>query len=137
MNQAAGDFYCGMNGPDAVAGVRPRCIERYWKIIARLDELMLERSSAPLYTDDLAHRIGVSPRTLQTAVSAVVGLSLHRYIRLMRLWSAHRHLQSGSRSVKHAALGNGFAHMGDFARLYKHVFGENPSQTFETRTTYR
>jgi len=120
-------------GPDEVVRPLGPCIDRCWEIIARLDELMLERPSAPLYSNDLARRIGISPRTLQSAVRVVFGLSLHRYIRLTRLWSAHRFLQSGCRSVKDAALRNGFSHFGDFARLYKEVFGEAPSETLSAR----
>lgn len=84
---------------------------------------------APLYSRDLARRIGTSPRTLQTAVQAVFGISLHRYVCLRRLLSAHCRLQGGCRSVKDAALGNGFSHMGDFSRLYKGIFGKTPSET--------
>jgi AraC family ethanolamine operon transcriptional activator len=97
---------------------------------------MSELPTSPLYTGDLASRIGTSPRTLQTAVQAIYGVSLHRYIRLMRLWSAHCQLQSGCPSVKAAALANGFSHMGDFSRSYKSTFGETPSVTLEqTRRT--
>ncbi len=94
---------------------------------------MLEQPSAPLCSNDLSRRIGISPRTLQLAVRVVFGLSLHGYIRLTRLRSARRLLQSGCRSVKDAALRNGFSHFGDFARLYKEVFGETPSDTFSAR----
>ena len=131
MDYAAGDFYRSMRGSEAIASGSPPCIDRYWKIVTRLNDLIRELPTTPLYTSDLASRIGTSPRTLQTAVQAVFGVSLHRYVRLTRLWSAHCQLQSGCQSVKAAALENGFWHMGDFSRLYKRTFGETPSATLE------
>ena len=131
VDYAAGEFSRSMHGSEAIASGSPPCIDRYWKIVARLNDLIREFPTAPLYTSDLASRIGTSPRTLQTAVQAVFGVSLHRYVRLTRLWSAHCRLQSGCRSVKAAALENGFWHMGDFSRLYKRTFGETPSVTLE------
>jgi transcriptional regulator GlxA family with amidase domain len=131
VDYAAGDFSRSMHGSEAVARGSPPCVDRHWKIVARLNDLMRELPTAPLYTSDLASRIGTSPRTLQTAVQAVYGVSLHRYVRLMRLWSAHCQLQRGCPSVKAAALANGFWHMGDFSRFYKSTFGETPSVTLE------
>lgn len=119
----------GANSSLAPAYGRSRSVGRYCEIVARLDEVLRERPMAPLYSHDLARWIGTSPRTLQTALQAIYGVSLHRYVRLMRLWTAPCQLQSGCRSVKDAALGNGFAHMGDFSHLYKTTFGETPSET--------
>jgi transcriptional regulator GlxA family with amidase domain len=104
-------------------------VTRYSKIVSHLNELIAERPMAPLYTIDLACRMGISTRTLQAAVKVVIGVSLHRYVRLVRLLSVRYQLQNGCRSVKAAALGNGFWHLGEFSRVYKNTFGEKPSQT--------
>jgi transcriptional regulator GlxA family with amidase domain len=87
--------------------------------------------SKALYSDDLASALGVSVRTLQTAAHAVHGVSLHHYLRLKRLWSARIQLMvgGGGMSVKAAALGNGFWHLGEFSRGYRLAFGETPSET--------
>lgn len=105
--------------------------DKHRKLIARLDELVAIFGSRPLYSDDLAAALGVSARTLQTATHAVHGVSLHHYLRLKRLWSVRVQLMIGGNglTVKAAALGNGFWHMGDFSRGYRLAFGETPSET--------
>jgi AraC-like DNA-binding protein len=105
--------------------------DKHRKLIARLDEVMATFGSRPLYSDDLATMLGVSVRTLQTATHAVHGVSLHHYLRLKRLWATRIQLMTGSAgvSVKAAALGNGFWHLGDFSRGYRLAFGETPSET--------
>jgi len=67
-------LYRSMRGPDAVARGNPPSSDRYWKIIARLNELMRALPTSPLYTVDLARRIGTSPRTLQTAAKRTQGM---------------------------------------------------------------
>ena len=97
----------------------------------RLDEFMREHPTLPLLSEDLALRLGASVRTLQTATQAVHGVSLHRYLRLNRLWLVRRQLMKGlpGTTVKTAANSNGFWHMGEFSQSYKAVFGEVPSAT--------
>lgn len=105
--------------------------EKHRKLIARLDELVATLGCQPLYSEDLAVALDVSVRTLQTATHAVHGVSLHHYLRLKRLWATRIQLTTGrpGLSVKAAALGNGFWHLGDFARGYRLAFGETPSET--------
>ncbi|MCK1654619.1 AraC family transcriptional regulator [Bradyrhizobium sp. 149] len=104
---------------------------KHRKLVARLDEMVVWSGSKALYSDDLASALGVSVRTLQTATHAVHGMSLHHYLRLKRLWSTRIQLMVGGdgMSVKAAALGNGFWHLGDFSRGYRLAFGETPSET--------
>jgi len=83
----------------------------------------------PIYSGDLARQIGVSVRTMHDAVKRYSGMSLHRYLRLRRLWLVHKHLMEGSQSVKACALAFGFWHLGDFSRSYRSQFGETPSDT--------
>lgn len=108
---------------------------KHQRLLARLDELARESPTIQLYSDDLARKLDVSVRTLQTAVKAVHGVSLHQYLKLRRLWSAHCRLSAGPTglSVKAAALANGFWHMGDFSRDYRATFGELPSETLARR----
>ena len=105
--------------------------EKHRKLIARLDELVATLGCQPLYSEDLAVALDVSVRTLQTATHAVHGVSLHHYLRLKRLWATRIQLTTGrpGLSVKAAALGNGFWHLGDFSRGYRLAFGETPSET--------
>jgi AraC-like DNA-binding protein len=121
----------GVLGREDATRSRPRSLEHYRKIVARLDELVTEATSAPLYSDDLAASLGVSVRTLQTATRAAEGMALHQYLRLKRLWLARCRLTSGlpGLSVKDAALLNGFWHLGEFSQSYKAAFGELASET--------
>ena len=110
---------------------RAGSFDKHRKLIAQLDEIAATFGSRPLYSEDLAAALNISVRTLQTATHAVHGVSLHHYLRLKRLWSTRMQLMSGfsGLSVKAAALGNGFWHLGDFSRGYRVAFGEMPSET--------
>lgn len=104
--------------------------ERYTAIVAELDALVRALPpSRPLYSNELAEQIGTSVRTLHSASLFVAGMSLHTYLRLKRLSQVRLQLSTGALSVKAAALGNGFWHLGDFSRVYRRAFGELPSQT--------
>ncbi|WP_247424661.1 helix-turn-helix domain-containing protein [Bradyrhizobium sp. 139] len=115
----------------AHAPPRPASFDKHRKLIAHLDEVIALFGSKPLYSDDLAAALGVSVRTLQAATHAVHGVSLHHYLRLKRLWSVRVQLMTGGDglTVKAAALGNGFWHLGDFAKSYRLGFRETPSET--------
>ena len=110
---------------------RPGSFDKYRKLIEQLDEVVELFGSKPLYSDDLATTLGVSARTLQIATQAVHGISLHHYLRLKRMWAVRVQLMTASSglTVKAAALGNGFWHLGDFSTGYKRAFGEAPSET--------
>ena len=87
------------------------------------------RLGRPIYSEELANRVGVSIRTLHNAVQRYRGMSLHQYLRFRRLWLVRQRLLAGSASVKVAALTFGFWHLGDFSRSYRSLFGELPSDT--------
>ncbi|MBR0832145.1 helix-turn-helix domain-containing protein [Bradyrhizobium manausense] len=117
--------------PTGARTARPRSFDKHRKLIAQLDEIVELFGSKPLYSDDLATALGVSARTLQIATQAVHGVSLHHYLRLKRMWAVRVQLMTGGSglTVKAAAIGNGFWHLGDFAMSYRRAFGETPSET--------
>lgn len=103
---------------------------RHTRLVNRLDEIMDAHPEAPYYTEALARQCGASPRTLHTAVTAVRGMSLHRYVRIRRLWRVRRQLASMPQAlVRDIAIANGFWHLGEFAGAYRGLFGETPSAT--------
>lgn len=106
-------------------------LSHYIALVHKLDELLSFNPSSTLYSADIASQFGVSVRTLHNAVVTVRGMSLHRYVRLKRLWSVRQQLVQGSSAVviKAIALANGFWHMGEFSSLYRNTFGETPQQT--------
>jgi AraC family ethanolamine operon transcriptional activator len=104
---------------------------RYVAIVERIDGLLAERWMQPISNEEVAREIGLTSRTLHQAVRRIRGMSLHRYLRLRRLWSVRRQLVASSdqASVGLVALANGFRHMGEFAAAYRAAFGELPSDT--------
>jgi AraC-like DNA-binding protein len=102
---------------------------RQFKIFQDILELLASNIGSPIYSGELAKQLGVSVRTIHEAVLRYKGMSLHRYLRLRRLWLVRRRLLAGAVSVKASALAFGFWHMGDFSRSYRLQFGETPSQT--------
>lgn len=98
-----------------------------FKIFRDIEEALAGHVGDVIYSEDLAARIGVSVRTMHDAVQRYRGMSLHRYLRLRRLWLVRRRLIAGADSVKAAALAYGFWHLGDFSHSYRE--GEAPSET--------
>ena len=104
---------------------------RQFKIFQDLRAILAANISSPLYSGDIANQLGVSVRTVHDTVLRYRGMSLHRYLRLRRLWLVRKQLLSGSSSVKASALALGFWHMGDFSHSYRQQFGESASETLE------
>lgn len=111
---------------------RPRSsLTQYLALVRRLDEFLSQNASQTLYSADVARELGVSVRTLHNAVVAIRGMSMHRYVRLRRLWNVRQQLVQGSSTavIRAIALANGFWHMGEFGSLYRTTFGETPQET--------
>lgn len=104
---------------------------RLFKLFQEISALLSSSPGLPVYSEDLAKKVGVSVRTLHDVVQRHRGMSLHRYLRLWRLWQVRKQLLAGSGSVKAVALAFGFWHLSDFSRSYRQQFGEPPSQTLE------
>jgi len=102
---------------------------RHFKIFRDIEEALSAHLGDVIYSEELAAHIGVSVRTMHDAVRRYRGMSLHRYLRLRRLWLVRRRLIAGADSVKAAALAYGFWHLSDFAQAYREQFGEVPSET--------
>ncbi|MCP3374886.1 AraC family transcriptional regulator [Bradyrhizobium cajani] len=104
---------------------------RNFKIFQDIRALLSDDLSQPIYSDEIAGKLGLSVRTMHDVVRRYRGMSLHRYLRLRRLWLVRRRLLAGADSVKAVALAFGFWHLSDFSRSYRDQFGETPSQTLE------
>jgi AraC-like DNA-binding protein len=100
-----------------------------FKIFRDAEAAIAEHYDSPIYSGDVARQIGVSVRTLHDAILQFRGMSLHRYLRLRRLWLVRQRLLAGTHSVKAAALAFGFWHLSDFSHNYFLQFGETPSAT--------
>lgn len=108
-------------------------LSQYLLLVRKLDEFLKDNAAKAVHSADLAREFGVSVRTLNNAVVAIRGLSMHRYTRLRRLWNVRQQLVQGpsAETLKAVALANGFWHMGEFRTLYRDLFGETPQQTLE------
>ena len=102
---------------------------RQFKVFRDVETLLAGDIAYPLYSGELARRVGVSVRTMHDAITRYRGMSLHRYLRLRRLWLVRKRLIEGSQSVKACALAFGFWHLSDFSKSYRLQFGETPSET--------
>jgi AraC family ethanolamine operon transcriptional activator len=82
--------------------------------------------------EDLVIATKVSERTLRSIFCEVFGMPPLRYLRLRRLHQSRKSLSNVSSpetTVAAIAAKYGFWDFGRFARDYRHVFGELPSQT--------
>jgi AraC family ethanolamine operon transcriptional activator len=102
---------------------------RQFRIFQRVRAVLAESLARPIYSAELALQVGVSVRSMHDAIMRYRGMSLHRYLRLRRLWLVRRRLLAGAESVKAIALAFGFWHLGDFSGSYRLQFGEAPSET--------
>jgi AraC-like DNA-binding protein len=99
-----------------------------FKIFRDIQAALSGDVARPIYSRELARQVGVSVRTMHDAVQRYRGMSLHRYLRLRRLWLVRQRLLAGTPSVKACALACGFWHLSDFSRSYRSQFGESPSE---------
>jgi AraC-like DNA-binding protein len=102
---------------------------RQFKVFRDVREALSGDVGHPIYSSDLAKQLGVSVRAMHNAIQRYLGMSLHRYLRLRRLWLVRQRLVAGTHSVKACALACGFWHLSDFSRSYRSQFGESPSET--------
>jgi AraC-like DNA-binding protein len=103
---------------------------RQFRIFQDIRAVLTGSLTAAIYSEELAQQVGVSVRSMHDAILRYRGMSLHRYLRLRRLWLVRRRLLEGTaESVKACALAFGFWHLGDFSASYRLQFGEAPSET--------
>ncbi len=91
-------------------------------------------ADTPLRVADLCAVARVSERTLQNLFKRELGMTPKTYLCGQRLYGAHRALRTAQASgcrVMDVANAWGFWHMGQFARDYRKLFGELPSDTLK------
>jgi AraC-like DNA-binding protein len=89
------------------------------------------REGTALRAADLARAAGVSIRTVYRASHRHLGGPPMARLRLTRLQQVRRRLLAPApgETVTSAAMEWGFFHLGRFSALYRHQFGEPPSET--------
>ena len=106
------------------------------RLIHQIDSRLASNPSETIYSKALARELGVSVRSLHSATMSIRGMSLHRYLKVRRLWLVRLRLLSAEpgAKIKSFALAHGFWHLGDFSKDYQKFFGELPSQTLAARS---
>jgi len=97
-------------------------------LVDRARQLVAGRLDNPPTVGELCSLLGVSRRTLQSCFQATWGMGPLAWLNTLRLNAVRRHLKTAA-SVTEAATRFGFWHFGHFARDYRVLFGETPSQT--------
>ncbi|RQS65964.1 helix-turn-helix domain-containing protein [Burkholderia sp. Bp8963] len=104
----------------------------YSDIVRRCEKHLRERPEEPVTVLELCRALRCSRRTLQTSFQRVADVTPVGYLRTIRLNAVRRLLRTTSAQqlgVGEAAASWGFTHLGYFAREYRDLFGELPSQT--------
>ena len=83
----------------------------------------------PLAIAEVARRVGVSARHLQSLFKTALGVLPADYYLGLRLSQARRHIIETRRPISEIASSAGFAHLAVFTRAYGRVYGEAPRQT--------
>jgi AraC-like DNA-binding protein len=123
------DVFAAIGDPDT----QTRCnasVSHY--MVRRSRELVEGDVCSPLSILDLCAQLRVSRRTLQASFHRVAGIGPLEYLRNLRLNAVRRRLGTTTAQelqVGDAAAEMGFFHLSHFARHYKHLFDELPSDT--------
>lgn len=98
-------------------------------IVRHARELVTHGPDGYLSVEELCRELGISRRALQYAFQETLGVKPLTYLRAVRMNGARRAMKQ-ARSVADAATLWGFWHFGRFARDYRAMFGELPSEAF-------
>lgn len=99
------------------------------RVVRDARDLVMHSPDGYLSVAELCRTLGVSRRALQYSFQEALGVGPSAYLRAVRMNGARRAIKN-ARSVADAATLWGFWHFGRFARDYKAMFGELPSETF-------
>jgi AraC family ethanolamine operon transcriptional activator len=105
------------------------------RVIARALELIRAHDGQPLFTSDLCRAAGVSERTLRNTFNEYFGVGPIRLLKMRQLREIRAALLAADPAHETVASIAGRLGVWDFslfARNYKRLFGESPSQTLRT-----
>ncbi|WP_273150649.1 helix-turn-helix domain-containing protein [Methylophaga thiooxydans] len=105
-------------------------VHRY--IVKSVREMTLTQHCDPITIGEICTALNISRRTLNHAFQQVLGITPVAYMRNIRLHKIRAELQYKSKqlnSIACVASHWGFWHMSLFARYYRELFGETPSET--------
>jgi AraC family ethanolamine operon transcriptional activator len=100
-------------------------------VVDSVKEYIIQYPDNPVTITQLCEITCVSRRTLQYSFETILGINPLRFLRITRLNSIRRELKSTSLMIPISVIAAnwGIWHLGQFAKDYKQLFGENPSDT--------
>ncbi len=101
------------------------------KVVDSARQFLDHHLDEPVTVTQLCEVANVSRRSLQYSFESILGISPIQYLRISRLNGVRRNLVAArqGQSVSDIAAQWGFWHLSQFAKDYKQLFGESPSQT--------
>lgn len=102
------------------------------QLMKQAEEMLLENIDRPWTVHDLCMALHVSERTLRYSFQEYFGMAPMTYLKIQRLNGVRCQLKASTANqvtVTNVAVQWGFWHMGQFAKDYKKMFGECPSET--------
>jgi AraC family ethanolamine operon transcriptional activator len=112
-----------------------RAATTHQEAVERVEAYLREHFDGPIPLARLCRLTGLSERGLRNAFYDVRGMSPTRYLRGLRLRGVRLALCEASTTrttVTAVATDYGFYELGRFARTYRAVFGEAPSDTLRS-----
>ncbi len=99
--------------------------------VDRVRQYVLDNPEHPPTIPELCAHLHLSRRALQNCFEDVTGMPPLAYMRSLRLNAVRRELRHGRglRPISSIAYDWGFTHMSQFARDYRRLFGELPSES--------
>ncbi|WP_229368137.1 hybrid sensor histidine kinase/response regulator transcription factor [Fibrisoma limi] len=94
------------------------------KLRSALEEQL---TNTDLSIDELCHQMGMSRTTLHSKLVALTGMSISRYIRMLRLGKAKELLVSSGLNISQIAYAVGFEDPKYFSRVFSEEFGASPA----------
>lgn len=110
------------------------------RALHRAEEYIREFKNQPVSVRELCQATGVSERTLRYVFLQQYGVPPSQYLKTRRLNGVRRSLRQAdpaSESVAKIARNWQFTHTGQFAKDYREMFGELPSETLAKRSKAR
>lgn len=95
--------------------------------------IMEQTLHAPLNLEQLAKRVGVTSRHLQTLFRACLGVPPHVHYLALRLYAARRQVIETRLPFADIAPACGFSSAAAFSRRYREQYGESPTETRRNR----
>ncbi|EAT12671.1 helix-turn-helix domain-containing protein [Bermanella marisrubri] len=117
--------------PESVNCLPPTSLKRRNQIVDLTLHYLKQHHDEPVTVTELCTLACVSRRTLQYSFESVLGISPAHFLRISRLNGARRSLRQATEQdcIADVAAQWGFWHLSQFAKDYKQLFGELPSET--------